>query len=183
MQETLLTPFLLVHNHDFQVAETPIRCHRLHKTCAASPAAQRRRPKRSNVSSRSARLEEKLDDLVSILRAQHSTVDSGQSDDDGDDSDNGGFNFDDTSPSSTTIAPTVASGDVYTDQPSPVEAVDCLRRFRDDLIVCMVHLPDVLLSVMPMLTLICCYSHSHLLSTSLPTYHHFSCDRSSPSCG
>ena len=45
-----------------------VRCHRLNKECRPSATIRRRNPKKTSVS-KSARLEEKLDGLVSLLKA------------------------------------------------------------------------------------------------------------------
>lgn len=50
----------------------PPRCHRLNKECIPSPSAAKR-PRTRHRASRSARLEEKLDDLVSLLRNREPT--------------------------------------------------------------------------------------------------------------
>src|SRR5687768_4134419 len=53
---------------DGQICE---RCHRLRKDCQPMVSSRKRTVKKSS-SSRTAQLEEKLDDLVSILRASQS---------------------------------------------------------------------------------------------------------------
>jgi len=49
----------------------PVRCHRLRKVCEPSAAVRQRRTRKAP--STAARLEEKLDDLVSYLRSQDSS--------------------------------------------------------------------------------------------------------------
>ena len=101
-------------------------------------ASTKRRGPKPGVPSRSAKLAEKLDDLVSLLRAQQAPAgsDQGDNDNDGPDSVNDGFEFEDNAnPPSTSVASTAATGEDYTDDPSLMEADASLRRFREEMIV------------------------------------------------
>lgn len=103
-----------------------------------SAPAKRRGPK-SHGASRStpasARLEKKLDDLMSLMRLQQAPVhlpnvspqlqEAGHDDDDGNE----------TSPTLTNNTPTAFQPDIYADEPSLEEAEATFRRFRDEMVV------------------------------------------------
>lgn len=96
-----------------------------------SAPAKQRGPKRNTVS-RSARLEEKLDQLVTLLQTQR----SGRGDDGGNSSGDDGFEMGDETDSLTdTMLLTPATGEDIFDDPTVVGAHDCLKRFRDQLMV------------------------------------------------
>lgn len=96
-----------------------------------SAPAKQRGPKR-DAGSRSARLEEKLDQLVTLLRAQQ----SGRDDDGGNDSGDEGFEMDDGMDSLTaSLLSTPSTGQDISDDPSVAECENCLQRFREQLIV------------------------------------------------
>jgi hypothetical protein len=97
-----------------------------------SGSAKRTRPK-PRVVSRSARLEEKLDGLVSLLRSRQGPIGSGHSERGCGDSENDGSGSEEGTFQTTTLTP--ASNDVYSDEPSPVEAEESLRRFREEMLV------------------------------------------------
>ncbi|KAH8657849.1 hypothetical protein BX600DRAFT_468265 [Xylariales sp. PMI_506] len=106
------------------------RCHRLQKECVPSAAPRRRGPK-PHVAQRSARLEEKLDDLVSLLRAQQlpSRLDAG--DRSGNDSE-----YRDTESgkgTSSSLALTPAADEEFDNLLPPAEAEISLERFRKDM--------------------------------------------------
>lgn len=83
--------------------------------------------------SRSARLEQKLDGLVSLLRAQKIPVGSDQGEPGSSNSENDEPEFDEDISPPTTFTP--ASDVVYSDEPSPMEAEDSLSRFREYMLV------------------------------------------------
>lgn len=88
------------------------------------------------MATRSTKLEEKLDDLVSLLRARHVPLGSSQGGTAAGDSENDGLEIEnDTHPSSTAVASVTTPGEVYTNAPSPAEADEALRKFCDDMIV------------------------------------------------
>lgn len=96
-----------------------------------SAPAKQRGPKR-DAGSRSARLEEKLDQLVTLLRAQQ----SGRDDDGGNDSGDEGFEMDDGMESLTaSLLSTPSTGQDISDDPSVAEGENCLQRFREQLTV------------------------------------------------
>lgn len=98
-----------------------------------SAPAKQRGPKRDG-GSRSARLEEKLDQLVTLLRAQQ----SGRDDDGGNESGNDGFEMDDGMDSLTaSLLSTPSTGQDLSDDPSGAEGESCLQRFREQLTVSM----------------------------------------------
>lgn len=53
-------------------AHFPFRCHRLGKQCSPAAQVRKRGVKKSTATSRRAQLEDKLDDLVTLLQAQRS---------------------------------------------------------------------------------------------------------------
>lgn len=122
------------------------RCHRLNKVCVPSVSTARRGPKH-HTASRSARLEERLEDLVSLLRKSQNVPERSQANEasknHGHTSKNDeGLCGKENNPytpftPSTTITTTssTASTEVYFDEPSPIEADICLRRFREEAMV------------------------------------------------
>ena len=110
------------------------RCHRLAKTCVTSAPAKQRGPKRG-AASRSARLEEKLDDLLALLRdRQHDRGDNGSRGpgNDGMELDDG-VNSPATSPLSTPSTKEDDADDAG--EPSLTEADKSLQKFREEMIV------------------------------------------------
>jgi hypothetical protein len=105
----------------------------------SSSAEKRRGPKRHAAASRSARLEEKLDGLVSLLKSQRVITDS----DAGDAGDTGGDDSgnnesepeEDTSPQSIATSSNTTFSSVYTDEPSLMEAEASLKTFREGMMV------------------------------------------------
>ena len=105
-----------------------------------SASAKQRGPKRG-AASRSARLEEKLDGLVALLRNQQVLVTPGQGDnadigfelDDGE-LDDGESDYGADSPS-TSLVSTPSTDKDYPEGPSLVEADESLTRFREEMIV------------------------------------------------
>lgn len=111
------------------------RCHRLKKTCEPSAFDKRRGPKRQTAS-RSARLEEKLDGLVSLLRDKNVLVPLDPDGTGGGDSETDGTELEvGTASSSTAISPNTVFGETNANEPSPMEAEDCLRKFREEMMV------------------------------------------------
>ncbi|CAK7210803.1 hypothetical protein SBRCBS47491_000902 [Sporothrix bragantina] len=133
------------------------RCHRLGKTCEPSvavvPAARKVRttttaPRAKVSTSRSARLEAKLNDLVDLLKATHATptnttTPSGATDaapapqdveDDDDSSDDAEGDDDDESPQSMITGATTVTSSTTVDDLLPHEAEACLRRFTEDML-------------------------------------------------
>jgi hypothetical protein len=100
----------------------------------------RRVPKRQ-AALKSARLEEKLDDLVSLLRSHRVPEESQQDSQGGAGSHNSESGYlsveDDTFTPSTNVTgnSSAASVDVYLDEPSPAVADENLKRFREEMIV------------------------------------------------
>ncbi|KAI0847512.1 hypothetical protein F5Y00DRAFT_271068 [Daldinia vernicosa] len=125
------------------------RCYRLKKSCTPTESAGRRVGKRRGVS-RTARLEEKLDKLMSSLKSQKETRGTHTEDEvDNHDGQQGALESNTEVPS-VTIAPSVpatqslggitafditktsSSSISYFDETSPSEAEDLLRKFRDE---------------------------------------------------
>lgn len=154
------------------------------------PSGQTRRPKQQTAS-RSVRLEEKLDDLVSLLRHQHGTVDPDQVLD-GPNQPKYGLNVNDNiSPTmSSSIAPAAVSGGTISDEPSAMQAEESLRKFRGDMIVCSVGFWFIFFpprtQVLPLTLDIVVYPiRSHTInyvvsataiSISVPVVDHYECD-------
>ncbi|KAF3024984.1 hypothetical protein E8E14_013914 [Neopestalotiopsis sp. 37M] len=100
-----------------------------------SAPAKQRGPKRNTVS-RSARLEEKLDQLVTLLQAQR----SGRGDDGGNSSGDDGFEMGDETDSLTdSMLSTPATGEDIFDVFTVVGAQDCIQGFRDQLMLQQVY--------------------------------------------
>ena len=105
-----------------------------------SPTPARRGPKRQ-VAWKAARIEEKLDDLVSLLRSQRPPKQSLKADDNGSgtpDSENDEPEFEEgTFSPSTNITSdlSAAPSEVYFGEPSPTEADESLGRFRNEMTV------------------------------------------------
>ncbi|KAI0111483.1 hypothetical protein F4814DRAFT_422606 [Daldinia grandis] len=125
------------------------RCYRLKKSCTPTVSAGRRMGKRRGVS-RTARLEEKLDELMSSLKSQKETREPHIEDEVGNHDEQQGAPESNTEAPSATIASPVpatqciggitalditgasGSGISYSDEMSPSEAEDLLRKFRDE---------------------------------------------------
>ncbi|KAL9115271.1 MAG: hypothetical protein Q9227_001065 [Pyrenula ochraceoflavens] len=121
------------------------RCHRLAKICVPAAPPKQRGPKRG-AASRSARLEEKLDDLFALLGARQPDPNHNG----GHISENDGMELEDGADSpSTNLLSTPSTGEDDPGDPSIVEAEDSLQRFREEMIVSapFVHLPSGLTSV------------------------------------
>lgn len=105
-----------------------------------SPSSARHGPRR-HVTLKSARIEQKLDDLVSLLRSQCSPKEFRKGDNNGassPNSENDELEFEEdtfTPPTNVTSDLSVAVSEVYFDEPSPTEADESLRRYREDMIV------------------------------------------------
>lgn len=137
------SPFILLRFLDctiviriiFSISSPVSRCHRLKKTCVSSSVEKRRGPKRHAAASRSARLEEKLDGLVSLLKSQRVLTDS----DAGDAGDNSGNDEsepeEDTSPQSIATSSNTTFSSVYIDEPSLMDAEASLKAFREGMMV------------------------------------------------
>ncbi|XXG98263.1 hypothetical protein Hte_004586 [Hypoxylon texense] len=126
------------------------RCFRLKKECTASASVGRRVVKRRGIS-RTARLEEKLDELVSCLKAQR---ENGKKDPDGeldDAGDQGEYESETEEPSVAALTPATATNSLggttllsaaitpdssisFPEEPSPSEAEELLKRFREEII-------------------------------------------------
>ncbi|KAI1102201.1 hypothetical protein F4804DRAFT_343408 [Jackrogersella minutella] len=128
-----------IHRADGTVCE---RCYRLKKQCIASVSVGRRATARRGIS-RTAQLEKKLDELVTRLKAQQGP----ESQETGDGLDGPGeqteHDSDTGDPSITVSTPTIAangpenppgSSSTYPDEPSPSEAEELLKIFREDTI-------------------------------------------------
>ena len=100
-----------------------------------SASAKQRGPKRG-AASRSARLEEKLDGLVALLRTQQVPVTPSQGDNAGIgiELDDGELNYEADSPSASLVS-TPSTDKDYSEGPSLVEADGSLTRFREEMIV------------------------------------------------
>ncbi|KAM0812065.1 hypothetical protein AB5N19_14382 [Seiridium cardinale] len=104
-------------------------CERLSKTCMPSAPAKQRGPKR-DAASRSARLEEKLDQLVALLGAHQ----PGQVGEDGSDSGDDGFEMDHGVNSlSTSLLSTPSTGEDIPDDASDMNGDSCFQQFREEL--------------------------------------------------
>ncbi|RFU26476.1 hypothetical protein B7463_g9867, partial [Scytalidium lignicola] len=94
-----------------------------------SASAKQRGPKRGTTS-RTARLEEKLDDVVALLRGRQVPATPNQSD-----NANTGFELDDGADSPpTSLVSTPSMDQDYPEGPSPVEADESFTRFREEMI-------------------------------------------------
>ncbi|KAF7553864.1 hypothetical protein G7Z17_g3327 [Cylindrodendrum hubeiense] len=119
------------------------RCYRLKKICEPSGSDRRRGPKR-HAAARSDRLEEKLDDIVSILRSQRTPLGTDQGKTNHHPGSDGAGFEDDISLHPTVVSPDTAFNGVYIDEPSLLEAEECLKRFREDMVpYCpYIHIPS-----------------------------------------
>ncbi|KAK6065033.1 C6 transcription factor [Seiridium cupressi] len=100
-----------------------------HERMALAARAKQRGPKR-NAGSRSARLEEKLDQLVTLLRAQQ----PGQVEDDGTNSGDEGVEMDDGVNSlSASLLSTPSTGENISDDASVMNDDSCFQQFREEL--------------------------------------------------
>ncbi|KAI1775072.1 hypothetical protein F4818DRAFT_452007 [Hypoxylon cercidicola] len=126
------------------------RCFRLKKECTPSASVGRRAAKRRGVS-RTARLEEKLDELVSCLKARQENA---MKDPDGeleDAGDQGDYESETEEPSVAALTPATATNSLggttllsaaitpdstisFPDEPSPSEAEELLKKFREEII-------------------------------------------------
>ncbi|KAI0161036.1 hypothetical protein GGR52DRAFT_562647 [Hypoxylon sp. FL1284] len=126
------------------------RCFRLKKECTPSAYVGRRPAKRRGVS-RSARLEEKLDELVSCLKAQREGAKKDPDGDLDDAGDQGEYESETDEPSVSALTPATATNSLggttllsaaitpdssisYPDEPSLSEAEGLLKKFREEII-------------------------------------------------
>ncbi|KAF3768884.1 hypothetical protein M406DRAFT_237415, partial [Cryphonectria parasitica EP155] len=110
------------------------RCHRLGKVCKLSAPMKQRGPKRG-AASRSARLEEKLDDLVALLRAGNLPMAPTQRDHAVRTSVNSDDRVDSPSISLVSTPSSTDDHEDYSeDDASPSQADESLARFRDEMI-------------------------------------------------
>ncbi|KAI1647891.1 uncharacterized protein F4817DRAFT_336245 [Daldinia loculata] len=135
-----------IYRSDSTICE---RCYRLKKNCTPTVSAGRRVGKRRGVS-RTARLEEKLDELMSNLKSQKDTRETHIEDEVNYHDEQQGALESNTEVPSATIASSVpatqrpgetttfditkisSSSISYSDETSPLEAEDLLRKFRDE---------------------------------------------------
>ncbi|KAI2621290.1 hypothetical protein GGR54DRAFT_600933 [Hypoxylon sp. NC1633] len=125
------------------------RCYRLKKECTPSTSVGRRTAKRRGIS-RTARLEEKLDELVSALKTQRGTKKDPE-DDYEDLGEQGELDSDTDTPSVAALTPATATNSLggttllsasktpdsnisYSDEPPPPEAEELLKKFREETI-------------------------------------------------
>ncbi|KAI0097428.1 hypothetical protein F4776DRAFT_676824 [Hypoxylon sp. NC0597] len=123
------------------------RCHRLKKECTVSVSIGRRRGEKRGVS-KTARLEDKLDELVSCLKAQKEAEKKGAAETLASIE---GLGSEAEAPSITTLSPTTAANSLrgttlfgtsktpdsnssFPDEPSPLEAEELLKKFREETI-------------------------------------------------
>ncbi|KAI1379514.1 hypothetical protein F4677DRAFT_334964 [Hypoxylon crocopeplum] len=126
------------------------RCYRLKKDCTPSTSVGRRAAKRRGIS-RTARLEEKLDELVSCLKAQRGAGKKDPDDDFEDLGEQGELESDTDTQSIAALTPATATNSLggttllsaaktpdssisYSDEPSPPEAEELLKKFREETI-------------------------------------------------
>lgn len=104
----------------------------------SNAAAKPRGPKRGSAS-RSARVEQKLDNLVAALQSRQllPATPATLNQENADNLPNVEFEVEDgpLSPSTSHVSTTSSTSEDYFEEPSPMEADECLSRFREEMIV------------------------------------------------